>query len=37
MHKAGFIDYIAGKQGCTKVEAERVINIFNRCRYWSIK
>ena len=28
MNKSEFIDYISSKQGCTKVEAERVINMF---------
>lgn len=28
MNKSEFIDYIANKQKCTKVEAERIINIF---------
>jgi DNA-binding protein HU-beta len=28
MHKSELIDYIASRQGCTKVEAEKIINIF---------
>ena len=28
MNKAEFIDYIAEKHNCTKVEAERIINFF---------
>jgi DNA-binding protein HU-beta len=28
MNKAELIDYIANRQDCTKVEAERIINIF---------
>ena len=28
MNKAEFIDYVSNKNNCTKVEAERIINIF---------
>ncbi len=29
MHKNGFIDYIVNQQNCTKIEAEKIINIFS--------